>query len=76
MRIDWNCQLCGKDTSENEKDYYMLDHSLWNQIAPNPNGMLCIDCVEITLGRQLEKEDLLDCPVNENNPYISQILGE
>jgi len=50
---------CGKDTFENNDDYYMLRNRLWRQLVPREqrHGMLCRACVEVRLGRRLTPAD-------------------
>jgi hypothetical protein len=82
-----NCKDCGKDTMVDDKDYYMVKHQVWNkyglgegeddepeQVDIN-DGMLCMDCMETRIGRKLEFDDLLPCPLNGVlNPYTKNII--
>jgi hypothetical protein len=71
------CNGCGKSCIDDSRDYYMVKHSLWEKIAIKKKGMLCMDCFEKRLGRRLEKEDILICPVSvEDNWYTSLILKD
>ena len=75
MFADWICGSCGKDCSIHPQDYYMLRHELWFKINDSWKGMLCMDCVEKRLGRKLQEEDILVCPLTEEiNPYTRMIL--
>ena len=55
----WRCLDCGKNTSVNNDDYYMLRNRLWRQLVPREqrHGMLCRSCVSARLGRSLQPED-------------------
>lgn len=69
------CADCGKDTSQDLRDYYMVTFKLWKKHGVGKR-MLCMDCFEKRLGRKLKAEDILDCPVNTMwNPYTKEILG-
>ena len=71
----WLCQCCSKDTWEEEKDYYMLKDHIWKKIASDPDGMMCMDCVEEKLGHKLTADDILICPLTELfNSYTREIL--
>jgi hypothetical protein len=61
---DFACGKCGFDTLNNH-EYYMLKDEIW-LIANDGSskGMLCIGCVEETLGRTLTKNDFTTAPVN------------
>ena len=58
-RSNWFCLDCGKDTFENNEDYYVLRNRLWRSLVPRAerHGMLCRACVERRLGRPLAPED-------------------
>ena len=75
MKVDMRCADCGKDTSEDLKDYFMVRDNLWAEYGVG-RKLLCMDCFEKRLGRKLRKEDLTDCIVNTQwNPYTKRILG-
>ena len=75
-RLEWFCKKCNKDCLADDKDYYMLKDDLWSTIYPEIKGMLCIGCVEELLGRKLEKDDIMICPLTVSfNPYTAKILG-
>ena len=56
---NWLCLDCGKNTFENNEDYYFLRNRLWRRLVPREerHGMLCRVCVERRLGRPLAPED-------------------
>ena len=73
---DASCHDCGKDTFANDKDYYMVKDDLWKEHGVG-KGFLCIDCLEQRLGRKLELEDILLCPLTTLfNPYTRNIILE
>jgi len=55
----WLCLDCGKNTFENNEDYYGLRNRLWRRLVPREerHGMLCRACVERRLGRPLAPDD-------------------
>jgi hypothetical protein len=61
------CKDCGVDT---ELEYYMIHDYLW-KIANNKHedGFLCVGCIEERLGRQLNKKDFTDYPINDINSW-------
>ena len=56
---NWLCLDCGKNTFENNEDYYFLRNRLWRSLVAREqrHGMLCRACVERRLGRPLATED-------------------
>jgi DNA-directed RNA polymerase subunit RPC12/RpoP len=54
-----------------------LGDGRWQNVDPKkPSGYLCMTCMEERLGRKIQKEDLLDCPLNTTfNYYTKSILG-
>ena len=64
------CLDCGVNTSLNE-EYYMLMNEVWKEAVPDLVGMLCINCVELRLGRQLWPEDFMDSPINYFHSRLS-----
>jgi hypothetical protein len=58
------CQVC------NDRQGFgpVLRDEIWDAIAPNPQGVMCLDCMRIRmtacLGRKLVDDDLIDCPRN------------
>ncbi len=72
----WTCNDCGKDCMEDNKDYYMVKHEIWNEHGVG-EGMLCMDCMERRMGHKLTKEDILECFVTTIfNSYTSKILRQ
>ena len=58
------CQICDDQQGFGP----MLRDEVWDAIAPNPRGMMCLDCMRIRatacLGRKLTNSDLTDCSYN------------
>ena len=61
----WLCLDCDKDTDKSE-EYYMLWYRIWRSINYKIDGMLCLDCVEKRLGRELIGADFSKAPINES----------
>lgn len=67
----FNCMDCGEDTLQ-MGEYYMLKEKVWREVVPKdgPQGMLCIGCFEIRLGKkhgegaQLTFGAFTHCPLN------------
>jgi hypothetical protein len=52
-----HCLDCGIDTvAIGEYPYYLRD-ALWRRVVPSGRGMLCLDCLEVRLGRPLRQKD-------------------
>ena len=52
------CMDCHLNTST-MREFFMLDQDTWDSIIrlSEQDGMLCIGCVEVRLGRELEPAD-------------------
>jgi hypothetical protein len=46
-------------------EYYMLKDEVWAQAGMEPQGFLCIGCLETRLGRELTAADFKDARINE-----------
>lgn len=57
------CLDCGRDTIE-ICHYYMLRDEVWREANPDVHGMLCLDCLDVRLGRGIGRWDLSPAPVN------------
>lgn len=57
------CVDCATDTCAIH-EYYMLKDAIWNKIYDSPTGMLCLGCAETRLGRNLQRDDFIDMPIN------------
>lgn len=60
------CLDCGIDTGA-IYEHYMLIDSTWYLIHDSKIGMLCIGCLEIRLGRQLNANDFNDSYLNNTS---------
>lgn len=60
---EWHCADCQIDTNA-IAEYYMVHDWLWDKYGVE-HEMLCIACLEDRLGRELDKYDFTDCPLNE-----------
>ena len=70
------CLDCGVNTAD-IGEYYMLTNEVWREAAPDEGelgGMLCVNCVELRLGRQLWPEDFMDAPLNYMHSMLSPRL--
>lgn len=63
---DWNCMDCGWNTAGHvhstktePSEFYMVYNYIWEQATRdcNPQGMLCVGCLEARLERQLTAMD-------------------
>ena len=59
----FNCLDCGINT-DTIHEYYMVTNKIWKQVHPLDEGMLCIGCVELRLGRVLTRKDFSNAPLN------------
>lgn len=59
---EFECKDCSVNTMDID-EYYMVWDPIWQQ-AGNPNGMLCIGCLEKRLGRELCAKDFSDALIN------------
>lgn len=65
---DFECMGCGVNTSD-IGEYYMVTDKLWAKAASayasiDDRGMLCIGCLEESIGRTLLRSDFKDVPLN------------
>jgi len=56
-RRRWDCLDCGIDTFAIGEYPYSLRDELWYAVVPSGRGMLCLDCLEVRLGRPLTPKD-------------------
>jgi hypothetical protein len=64
----FDCLDCSADTSTRGiQEYYMIHKPLWLQANPQDDGMLCIGCLENRIGRKLNANDFISCPVNTDD---------
>ncbi len=67
------CLDCGVNTALNN-EYYMLESEVWQEAVPDLWGMLCLNCVELRLGRQLWPEDFMEAPLNYIHARLSALV--
>ena len=67
------CLDCGVNTALNN-EYYMLEKEVWQEAVPDLWGMLCLNCVELRLGRQLWPEDFMEAPLNYIHARLSAFM--
>ena len=62
----WHCLDCDRFLLGQDGEYYMVRNSIWYSVTHGQEceGMLCIGCLEVRLGRELEATDFTDCPLN------------
>lgn len=60
---DWRCRDCSVDTSAID-EYYMVNNEVWESADADPEGHLCVGCLERRLGRTLTASDFTDLPIN------------
>lgn len=74
-RTKFRCLDCLVDTGR-IGEHYMLRDSVWNSVASD--GMLCVGCLEIRLGRRLTREDFNNSHINRPvyGKFFSQRLTE
>lgn len=74
-RSAWLCMDCGKDTYESQ-EYFMLRNKLWKAVHSAVDGMLCLACTEVRLGRPLTKRDFAPVPVNTLQARVCPELAQ
>lgn len=59
------CRDCHVNTNDID-EYYMVNNSIWKLVCPdnNPATLLCIGCLENSLGRKLMSTDFTEAPIN------------
>jgi len=71
--IEHLCVDCGRSTLK-IKEYYMVHDSIWESAGMDKNGgMLCLDCLEKRLGRNLNESDFPDYPVNKLTNILNKL---
>lgn len=58
----WKCLSCRNDT---RYEHFFLKDEIWFKVHNSKSGMMCINCIEIRLGRKLNKSDFTDCYINK-----------
>src|SRR5262245_48157885 len=77
-RNKWLCLDCGKNTFENNEDYYFLRNRRWRRLVPREerHGMLCRACVQARLGRPLTAEDFRNSATDDETDPEDQPMRE
>ncbi|QSM01148.1 hypothetical protein SEA_NANOSMITE_124 [Mycobacterium phage Nanosmite] len=57
------CADCGVDTGK-INEFYFIRTDLWLSVMPSIDGMLCVGCIEIRLGRRLVSTDFTNASIN------------
>lgn len=68
----WSCQDCRKSCLDTDYDYYMVKDHIW-ELHGVGDEMLCIECLQKRIGRDLVYKDFTDCPLNEKNPFVQKL---
>lgn len=53
-----------QDCKERPDPMFMVKNKLWDKVVPE-GGMICLDCFEGRMNRDLEITDFIDCPLND-----------
>ena len=68
-RAEFPCTDCGQDTLSSAPgvptENYAVHNSVWEQAGAPKKAHLCVGCLETRLGRQLNRGDFPDVPVND-----------
>lgn len=67
------CLDCARDTSKIGELYMLLDE-VWFLALKNKKGMLCVKCIEIRLGRPLNKADFNNSYLNKSRSFNRSTL--
>ena len=74
----WNRIVSFYKLTNYEKEASHRFHTKWHKgihdFIPNDHLFLCYECMEKALGRKLTKEDLINCPLNEQ--FIKEYFNE
>ena len=72
---EWvDCHDCGADVIA-LGEVYMVHDDVW---PVEPDGMLCVGCLEARIGRGLRARDFTACPLNRlpgDSPRLSRAKG-
>lgn len=68
----WNCVDCDRCT---KLEHYFVKSEVWFVLAGMPEtGMLCLDCIERRIGRELNSSDFTDAHIN--NPKTNSMTDK
>lgn len=62
-RKKWLCLDCKVDTGKCN-EHYFVNTDLWLKAVGSKIGMLCVGCLEIRIGRRLNKSDFPEVTIN------------
>lgn len=71
MRMTRHCEDCCVDVMGSDEYEYMVTDEVWRQSGLSPNGgKLCVECLEVRIGRPLVPEDFPDhLPINWDHMF-------
>ncbi|GAB5550173.1 MAG: hypothetical protein SangKO_099330 [Sandaracinaceae bacterium] len=58
-------ETCDRCATRTEGEYFMIHDKLWATAVQEDERFLCIGCIELALGRQLDVRDFQSAPVND-----------
>lgn len=71
-RSKWNCVDCNRCT---KLEHYFVNSNIWFILAGMPeDGMLCVDCIENRIDRELNSSDFTDAHIN--NPRTNAMTDK
>lgn len=71
----WKCKKCGKNTFIDDRDSYMVNDRLWLRLnKERKSGVVCLDCMEKYLTRNIESNDLKEHQLNKLNPVFRTLI--
>lgn len=76
--MNTTCIDCGKEVVRDVDEYHMVQHFIWRSATKSHerHSILCMECIELRIGRNLTGADFLNCPVNTSNQTVLQKLKE
>lgn len=81
-KTEFKCMDCGDNVIDKKEYQYMVRQPVWRQavkfsVDPSPaRDLLCVNCLEKRLGRQLDPADFTDAPINREAVNKSQKLRD
>lgn len=70
-RRKWKCLDCGIDT---KYEHYFIHTHIWLSVVKSKHGMLCVECLEKRLNRQLTRADFTGCYINSGGMKSTRLL--
>jgi len=62
------CQMCGRAFALDDSP--MLDDGIWRSVSDDPDGYMCIDCMESRLGRKIAEPDLMTADFGHGRTHV------